>query len=251
MKANKDELRRLSTLVDITQALSGTLNLTVAMQHVLELLAERHGAVRSQIALAHDRHLVVEAAHRYDPRFISIRYALGEGIVGRVADSGRPVVVAQMSREPTLLRRAARRPELAKGELTFICVPLLLNRRAIGTLAVDLRYASDRDYDREATLLSIVASLVAQGVRIHRLAADDRRRLEAENTHLRQELRDRYEFSSIIGTSGPVRHMFEQVAQVAATNTTVLIRGESGTGKELIAHAIHYNSPRAASRSSG
>ena len=39
--------------------------------------------------------------------------------------------------------------------------------------------------------------------------------------------------------------MYEQVAQVAQTNTTVLIRGESGTGKELIAHAIHYNSLRA------
>jgi Nif-specific regulatory protein len=39
--------------------------------------------------------------------------------------------------------------------------------------------------------------------------------------------------------------MYEQVAQVAATNTTVLIRGESGTGKELIAHSIHYNSLRA------
>jgi Nif-specific regulatory protein len=38
--------------------------------------------------------------------------------------------------------------------------------------------------------------------------------------------------------------VFEQIAQVAHTNTTVLIRGESGTGKELIAHAIHYNSPR-------
>jgi len=38
--------------------------------------------------------------------------------------------------------------------------------------------------------------------------------------------------------------MYEQVAQVAKTNTTVLIRGESGTGKELIAHAIHYNSSR-------
>src|SRR5205823_4757514 len=48
-----------------------------------------------------------------------------------------------------------------------------------------------------------------------------------------------------IGTSGPTRQMYEQVAQVAQTNTTVLIRGESGTGKELIAHAIHYNSLRA------
>ena len=42
-----------------------------------------------------------------------------------------------------------------------------------------------------------------------------------------------------------MRQVYEQVAQVARTNTTVLLRGESGTGKELIAHAIHYNSPRA------
>src|SRR6202035_1165056 len=73
---------------------------------------------------------------------------------------------------------------------------------------------------------------------------EDRGRLEAENTTLRLELRDRYDFSNIIGTSGPARQMYQQVAQVAGTNTTVLIRGESGTGKELIAHAIHYNSLR-------
>ena len=42
-----------------------------------------------------------------------------------------------------------------------------------------------------------------------------------------------------------MRQVYEQIAQVARTNTTVLLRGESGTGKELIAHAIHYNSARA------
>ena len=87
--------------------------------------------------------------------------------------------------------------------------------------------------------------MLAQAIKIQRLIEEDRRRLEDENTHLRQELRERYDFSNIIGTSGPVRQMYEQVAQVAGTNTTVLIRGESGTGKELIAHAIHYNSLRA------
>ncbi len=39
--------------------------------------------------------------------------------------------------------------------------------------------------------------------------------------------------------------VYEQVAQVAPANTTVLLRGESGTGKELVAHAVHYSSPRA------
>ena len=54
-----------------------------------------------------------------------------------------------------------------------------------------------------------------------------------------------YAFRNIIGNSAPIQQVYEQVAQVARTNTTVLIRGESGTGKEMIAHAIHYNSPRA------
>jgi Nif-specific regulatory protein len=71
------------------------------------------------------------------------------------------------------------------------------------------------------------------------------RPLEEENRLLRQELRERYDFSHLLGTSGPMRDVLGAVAQVAGTTTTVLIRGESGTGKELIAHALHYNSPRA------
>jgi Nif-specific regulatory protein len=88
--------------------------------------------------------------------------------------------------------------------------------------------------------------MIVQALKIHRLIDEDKRRLVDENAHLKQELRERYGFSNLVGTSGPMRQIYEQVAQVAGTNTTVLVRGESGTGKELIAHAIHYNSPRAA-----
>ena len=87
--------------------------------------------------------------------------------------------------------------------------------------------------------------MIAQAVKVQRLIEDERRRLRRREHHLRQELKERYDFSNLIGTSGPMRQIYEQVAQVARTNTTVLIRGESGTGKELIAHAIHYNSLRA------
>jgi Nif-specific regulatory protein len=80
---------------------------------------------------------------------------------------------------------------------------------------------------------------------VHRLAEAERQRLLEENTKLRQELRERYDLSNIVGNSRPMQQVYEQVAQVAGSPTTVLIRGESGTGKELVAHAIHYNSPRA------
>ena len=144
------------------------------------------------------------------------------------------------------LHRAGRRPELPRQELSFICVPILLEPASRSA-----RSASTCSSSRTATttarvkFLGVVASMIAQAVKVQRLIEAERQRLVDENTHLRQELRERYDFSNIVGTSGPMRQVYEQVAQVARTNTTVLIRGESGTGKELIAHAIHYNSLRA------
>lgn len=250
------EARRLSTLLEVSQALASTLDLKSALHRVLDILGRHHGAVRSMVTLLQDRgaeergangsgELVVEASDGLDEAARSVRYRLGEGITGRVVETGRPIAVPRVSREPMFLRRAARRPELRDQELSFVCVPIILTRKAVGALGVDLKFKPDRDYDRTVKFLGVVASMVAQAVKIQRLIEEERGRLVAENTHLRQELRERYDFSNIIGTSGPVRQMYEQVAQVAHTNTTVLIRGESGTGKELIAHAIHYNSQRA------
>ena len=121
----------------------------------------------------------------------------------------------------------------------------MLNRKAVGALGVDLKFKPDRDYDRTQKFLGVVASMISQAVKVQRLIDNERKKLLDENTHLRQELRERYDFSNLLGTSGPMRQICEQVAQVARTMTTALIRGESGTGKELIAHAIHYNSLRA------
>jgi Nif-specific regulatory protein len=240
------ETRRLATLLEVSQALSGTLNLKSALHRVLEILGKRHGALRSMVTLlGEDGELSVEAADGLDEPAQRVRYRVGEGITGRVVESSKPVVVPRVSREPDFLHRASKRSELSREELSFVCVPVLLNRRAVGALGVDLRFKPERDFDSSVKFMGVVASMVAQAVKIQRAVEEERRRLLAENTHLRQELRERYDFSNIIGTSGPVREMYEQVAQVAKTNTTVLIRGESGTGKELIAHAIHYNSLRA------
>jgi Nif-specific regulatory protein len=239
------EARRLSTLLEISQALAGTVDLKPALHRVLELLARHHGAVRSMVTLLQDDgELGVVASDGLDPSARAVTYQLGEGITGRVVESGRPVIVPKVSREPAFLGRAARRPELAHQELSFICVPILSKGKAVGALGVELKFKEARDYERSTKILGIVASMIAQALKVQKSIEEGRAQLVAENTHLRQELRERYDFSNIIGTSGAVRLMYEQVAQVAQTNTTVLVRGESGTGKELIAHAIHYNSLR-------
>ena len=61
---------------------------------------------------------------------------------------------------------------------------------------------------------------------------------------LKRALKQRYNFENIVGKSDPMLRIFDLVAQVAPTRSTILIQGESGTGKELIAKAIHANSPR-------
>jgi DNA-binding NtrC family response regulator len=75
-------------------------------------------------------------------------------------------------------------------------------------------------------------------------ASVGRRRAEEENEQLKRALKQRYNFENIVGKSDPMLRIFDLVAQVAPSRSTVLIQGESGTGKELIAKAIHASSQR-------
>ena len=248
MGEKSTEVRRLATFLDISQTLSGTLNLKQSLHQVLEILERFHGVIRGAVTLLDEEtgELYIEASNGLTVRGQRARYQLGEGITGRAVESGKPIVVPQVSREPMFLNRAGERKQNERQEISFICVPIIVNRKAVGALGVDLAFKRDRDYDRELKFFRVVASMTAQAIKVHRLIENDRRRLLEENIHLREELRERYDFSNIIGSSGPMKSVYEQVSQVARTNTTVLIRGESGTGKELIAHAIHYNSLRSA-----
>lgn len=71
-----------------------------------------------------------------------------------------------------------------------------------------------------------------------------RHRAEEEVVQLKRTLKQRYNFENIVGKSEPMLRLFDLIAQVAPSRSTVLLQGESGTGKELIAKAIHANSPR-------
>jgi len=71
-----------------------------------------------------------------------------------------------------------------------------------------------------------------------------RHRAEEEVIQLKRTLKQRYNFENIVGKSEPMLRLFDLIAQVAPSRSTVLLQGESGTGKELIAKALHANSPR-------
>ena len=96
----------------------------------------------------------------------------------------------------------------------------------------------------DVRLLSIIASMVAQAVRLRQEDQEEREMLIQENLRLHSELKNRFRPSNIIGKSKGMEKVYQLIAQVSQSIATVMIRGESGTGKELIANAIHYNSLR-------
>ena len=242
------EAKFLATLAEVNQALAAARSPRSGLQRGLEILGDLYGVSRTSVVLRKpdsDR-LEVEASEGLTPEGRRATWRSGEGITGRVVQTGRPVVVPRISQEPSFLHRTGRRAKGSTSETTFICVPIPGQRRnAIGAMNVDLPFLKERDYQRDLQLFRVVATMFGQALRVKQLVEAASQRLLDENIHLKEELKERYDFSHIIGTSSPMRQVFEQITRVASTNTTVLIRGESGTGKELIAHAIHYNSGRA------
>jgi len=243
----KSEISELALLFEIGQILDRTMDLRDVVHPVLKAIAKHTGMVRGTLTLV-DRdtgELVIEAAHGLSSgQRERGRYQAGEGVTGRVVRTGRPMAVPKVSEEPLFLNRTKARDDLKKTEISFICVPIKVGNEVIGALSVDRLFDDKTTLDEDVRLLSIIASMIAQAIRLRQEAAEDQKRLLDENTRLQEQLKDRFRPANIIGRSGAMQAVFDMIAQVAPSETTVMIRGESGVGKELVAHAIHYNSPR-------
>ncbi|MEO6726634.1 MAG: sigma 54-interacting transcriptional regulator [Blastocatellia bacterium] len=241
------QIKKLSALLDVSKALGSTLNIREAVEKVLEILDREVGMRRGAIALLEDSNNSLSIQYSFglsEGERRRGRYKIDEGITGKVVSSGKPIIVPQISKEPMFLNRT--RHGTPGQEDSFICVPIKDRRKTIGALSIITPYKPTRNYDESVKYLIIVASMISQSLRLAQMVEQEKAQLVDENALLKRELQQKYDFRNIIGTSKEMRDIYEQVAQVAHTNTTVLIRGESGTGKELVAHAIHYNSPRAA-----
>lgn len=115
-------------------------------------------------------------------------------------------------------------------------VPIVLTGFGTITSAVEAMKAGAYHYLTKPFELDDIASLIATAL--------EHSQLKEENRILKKQLRDKYRFENIVGTSDEMAAVFDLVDKVAESDSTVLITGESGTGKELVARAIHYNSPR-------
>ncbi|MFA6173703.1 MAG: sigma 54-interacting transcriptional regulator [Kiritimatiellales bacterium] len=170
------------------------------------------------------------------------QYKLGEGITGRVAQTGQSALIPDITKDPRFLNLTKSR---TGNQTAFICVPVIYRKAVIGTMSIDLSITADvealRRYQR---FLELVANILAEAVASIREELEEREGLISENERLRRQLGDRYRMHNIIGNCSAMRSVYEQIVQVSNSTATVLIRGESGTGKELVARAVHYGSER-------
>ena len=119
------DARELTSLLDISNSLSGALRVKTRIHHVLGILERHHGALRSTVTLlregTHELHIEASVGLSADGQ--RVRYHIGEGVTGRVVETGKPVVVPQISREPMFLNRAGQRRYSQPGKSRLSAFP--------------------------------------------------------------------------------------------------------------------------------
>jgi Nif-specific regulatory protein len=161
--------------------------------------------------------------------------------------SGETIIVQDIDAEPDYLARAIDRASLPDGIVSFIAMPIMINRKIAGVLGVHRLRSRQRPLGSDVQILRTVAELVGQIFKIHQLIERRTAELKAENRTLKAALQQQQNPKpnwGIIGTSPKLLTALSQLEQVATSDATVLLLGESGTGKELFARALHLQSAR-------
>ncbi len=242
-----ERIEDVTLLYEISQALNEHLDLRNSLYKVLDILSSSLNMVRGTVSILNPLRdeISIEVAHSLSKTAMErVKYKLGEGITGKVIQTGNPVAIPKISEEPLFLNRTAARRTQTVEETSFLCIPIKKANQVIGALSVDRPFEEDFSLKDGIKLLSVVATMIAQHVINLETIQLEKEKLRKENKRLRGELENKYRITNIVGNSNKMREVFQMISQVSKSNATVLIRGESGTGKELVANSIHYNSHR-------
>ena len=172
-----------------------------------------------------------------------MRFPDDYGVAGWVLRKGRSVTILDVSQDERFFDGLDIQKDFSTRSM--ICVPLKTRKGVIGVLYA-LNKLEGEFTPKEAMLLEIISGTIAVAIENAKFYGEIKQyasSLEKENIRLKSEVQDRYNVQGIIGTSAPMRRVFDLLDRVAGTTTSVLIQGATGTGKELIAKVIHYNSP--------
>lgn len=160
---------------------------------------------------------------------------LGEGFAGHVAETGEPLLIPDVSKDPRWYRRISDYTGFETKSIA--CVPMKLDDEIIGVVEIIDKEDGTSIRDEDMKTLNVFAELASMAISNARKIDQ----VKKENRDLREELGNRYQ---IIGESKILQKVLSDAFKVANSKTTTLILGESGTGKELLARLIHQSGPR-------
>ena len=239
--------QQLNALHQISIVLSRSLDMEETLRSMLQTLSDIAHMQYGLVSLFdHNRSaLFIQAVYGIDAEVVkdvkSVRYRMGEGIMGTVMHQGHSLVIPRVADDPRFLDRL----NLYDYGLPFTCVPIPgADSQPIGVLAAQPQSADEAELPARTRFMEMVANLIGQTVRLIGKVHTEHEAIKTERDSLRRKVRSQYGFDNMVGQTQAMRQIFDSIRQVAKWDTTVLVRGESGTGKELIANAIHYNSPR-------
>jgi Nif-specific regulatory protein len=241
-----DKPDNLSVLFQISEVVAKSNDLEEAILQVMEEMAKKFGITQAILTVLNrnSSKICIEVAYGMTKEQKERgKYKIGEGIIGEVVRTGQPYIIPHIYDEPRYLNKT-QSANKKRDEDSFICVPIKAKNQIIGTLSVKLKYYSDRSFQNEMQLLTIMASMFARLVRSRQDKIEELEKLRI--TRLREQGLYSYNdrITSLVGESGKMQGVYDLITKVASTNATILVRGESGVGKELVAKAIHDQSPR-------
>jgi len=238
----------LPILYQISQVMAESEDLAASLAIILNVMEKRLKVHRGTVTL-YDRSsetiFIHESFGLSDAEKSRGIYSPGEGITGKVVETGKAIIVPQLADDPLFLDRTKAHGDGSGLKSSYFCVPIIHHKKVVGTIGAERPYRNRRLMRQDMELVATVASMIAPAVELYLLENVEKVRLEAENRRLHSALKERFKPSNIIGNSKPMQEVYGLVHKVAATKATVLVLGESGVGKELVANAIHYNSASA------
>jgi Nif-specific regulatory protein len=236
-------------LIDISKIVTSTLDLDDIFQSIMETMEKSLKLEKGSLVLyeAPTGMLRLVAAVGLNQEDIEKgTYQPGEGITGKVFESGEPAYIPSIANDPNFLNRVGYLEHFKNNpeNVSLLCMPVKSDVSIIGVLSVFTVNQKNTDIQTYLDFLQVVSSMIYQAIKIHNLVDEAKKEISRENILLKRELKEKYKFGAIIGKSKQMEKLFEKIRLVAESRASVLITGESGTGKEMIASAIHYNSNR-------
>ncbi len=246
-EASTTQGMELLALHRITELIGNAADLDTTLGNILAVLYDTVKMERATLLLydKNRQQLTIQASYGLsEEEEMRGVYSPDEGVCGQIFKTKSPFVVPDINSEPLFLNRTGARSKFNRETVSFLGVPVMVQGNPAGVLTVDRIFDDDVSFEEDIRFLTVLATLIAQFLTLHKEIERKEAKLLKENENLKAKLHQVHNGHYIIGNSKPMQEVFSIIDKLSKSDATALLLGESGTGKELVARAIHESGVR-------